>query len=250
MNYHWNWTILSAPAPDGSPTYLLMLLSGAMTTVLVAACAAVLAILLGVPLGIARRIGGPIAGLAAAYVEVFRNIPLLAQMVLWYFVFPELLPTGLQTLAKQSSHAPFVLGTLSLGLYTAARICEQVRSALGAIPRGQSMAGLALGLRPVQLYRYVLLPRAFRMIVPTLTSEFISIVKNSAVLLTIGVMELTASARAMQEFSFQVFEAFLVATALYLSINFVIVALMNLVERRLVTAGVVDGISGRRGSQK
>lgn len=230
MNYYWNWSIFFDPAPDGSATYLQMILAGAATTCIIAVFSAAIAIAVGVPMGIAARQSGMIGSAARAYVELFRNIPLLAQMFLWYFVLPELLPRDLQILVKQSPDGPLVLGTLSLGFYSAARICEQVRAALNAIRAGQWQAARALGLRPVQTYRYVLLPRAFRLLIPTMTSEFISIVKNSAVILTIGVMELTASARAMQEYSFQIFESFIAATLLYLMINFVIVAIMSAAE--------------------
>jgi glutamate/aspartate transport system permease protein len=162
VNYNWNWAVLFDPAPDGSGTYLHLILAGAATTIVLALLAAILALLIGVPLGIARRTPGPLGAAARAYVELFRNIPLLAQMFLWYFVVPEFLPAGLQAVVKQSSNTPFILGAVSLGCYTAARICEQVRAALDSIPSGQAMAGMALGLRPAQLYRYVLLPRAFR----------------------------------------------------------------------------------------
>ncbi|CAH1667451.1 amino acid ABC transporter permease [Chelatococcus asaccharovorans] len=245
MNYHWNWAIFFDPAPDSSVTYLQMILAGAATTCAVAAISALIAVVTGIPLGIAARQNGIFGSAARAYVEIFRNIPLLAQMFLWYFVLPEFLPRGLQLLVKQSPEAPLVLGMLSLGFYSAARICEQVRAALNAIPSGQWQAARALGLRPVQTYRYVLLPRAFRLVIPTITSEFISIVKNSAVVLTIGVMELTASARAMQEYSFQVFEAFIVATFIYLTINLIIVAVMSAVE--LFTRTGADTRGGARG---
>ena len=101
---------------------------------------------------------------------------------------------------------------LCLGIYTSVRVAEQVKAGIQSLPRGQGMAGTALGLTLAQTYRYVLLPQAFRIILPPLTSEFMNIIKNSSVALTIGLLELTGRARAMQEFSFQVFEAFAAAT--------------------------------------
>jgi len=102
------------------------------------------------------------------------------------------------------------------------------------------MAGTALGLTLPQTYRYVLLPMAFRIVIPPLTSEFLNIIKNSAVALTIGLMELTARARSMQEFSFQVFEAFTAATIIYVLVNIVVVSLMRFIEHRVAVPGFIS----------
>ena len=108
-------------------------------------------------------------------------------------------------------------------------------------PRGQKLAATALGLTTAQAYRYVLLPMAFRIVMPPLTSEFLSTIKNTSVAITIGLIELTGEARAMQEFSFQVFEAFTAATMLYLAINIVVVTAMRLLERRVAIPGYISG---------
>ena len=108
-------------------------------------------------------------------------------------------------------------------------------------PRGQRQAATALGLTTAQAYRYVLLPMAFRIIMPPLTSEFLSTIKNTSVAITIGLIELTAQARAMQEFSFQVFEAFTAATVLYLLVNIVVVTAMRFLERSLAVPGYITG---------
>ena len=106
----------------------------------------------------------------------------------------------------------YIPAVLCLGFFTSARVAEQVQAGIQSLPRGQRMAGTALGLTLPQTYRYVLLPMAFRIVLPPLTSEFMNVIKNSSVALTIGLVELTAAARSMQEFSFQVFEAFTAAT--------------------------------------
>jgi glutamate/aspartate transport system permease protein len=160
-------------------------------------------------------------------------------MFLWYFVLPELLPRAWGTWLKQLPNASFYTAVAALGLYTSARVAEQVRAGIGSIPRGQRMASLALGLTLPQTYRYVLLPMAYRIVLPPLTSEFLNIIKNSAVALTIGLLELTARARAMQEFSFQVFEAFTAATIIYIVINIVVVTLMRRLERRVAVPGYI-----------
>jgi glutamate/aspartate transport system permease protein len=174
-------------------------------------------------------------------VEVFRNIPLIVQMFLWFFVFPELLPTELGDAIKQmpppwSSYVPAVL---CLGIFTSVRVAEQVRAGINSLPRGQRMAGTAMGLTGAQTYRYVILPQAFRIILPPLTSEFMNVIKNSSVALTIGLLELTGRARAMQEFSFRVFEAFAAATVIYLITNLIVVLFMRWIESRVRVPGLI-----------
>ena len=122
-----------------------------------------------------------------------------------------------------------------------ARIAVQLQAGIGSLPRGQKQAATALGLTTVQTYRYVLLPMAFRIILPPLTSEFINTLKNTSVAITIGLLELTGQARSMEEFSFQVFEAFTAATVLYLLINLVIVIVMRLLERAVAIPGYISG---------
>ncbi len=136
--------------------------------------------------------------------------------------------------------AAFVPAVLCLGFYTAARVADQLRAGIQSLQRGQNMAGTALGLNVPQAYRYVLLPQAYRIIMPPLTSEFLNIIKNSSVALTIGLMELTARARAMQEFSFQVFEAFAAATVIYLLTNLVVVLGMRALERKVRVPGLIS----------
>ncbi len=242
MNYHWNWRIFLAPSLDAMGTYWDTLLSGLGWTLATALSAWLLALLLGCLVGVART--APVrwlARLGEGYVELFRNIPLLVQMFLWFFVVPEFLPQALGAWLKQQPSSSFLTAVVALGLFTSARVADQVRAGILALPRGQRMAGLALGLTLPQTYRHVLLPSALRIILPPLTSEFIGVVKNSAVALTIGLMELTARARSMQEFTFQVFEAFIAATLLYLLINLVIVLGMRWLERRLAVPGLIGG---------
>ena len=126
---------------------------------------------------------------------------------------------------------------MALGLYTSARVAEQVRAGINSLARGQRAAGLAMGLTQPQTYRYVLLPMAYRIMLPPLTSEFINAIKNSSVALTIGLMELTARAREMQEFTFQVFEAFTAATIIYIIINIIVTEGMRRLERAVAIPG-------------
>ncbi len=177
---------------------------------------------------------------ATTYVEIFRNIPLLVQMFLWYFVVPELLPAEWgRWIKRDMPHPQFITAVMCLGLYTASRVAEQVRSGLEAIPRGQRNAGLAMGLTPAQVYRHVLVPVAFRTIIPPLTSDFLGVFKNSSLALTIGVLELTSQSRQIEEYTFAAFEAFTVATALYCIVTGLVIVIMRQVERRTQIAGAI-----------
>jgi glutamate/aspartate transport system permease protein len=248
MNYHWHWGIFWQPAADAAGSWLQYLIGGFGWTLATALAAWAIALVVGSILGVIRTTPNLIAvRLCNVYIELFRNVPLLVQMFLWFFVLPELLPTRVGDAIKQmappwSSYLPAVL---CLGFYTAARVAEQVRAGIQSLSRGQQMAGTALGLTLPQAYRYVLLPQAFRIILPPLTSEFLNIIKNSAVALTIGLLEITARARAMQEFTFQVFEAFTAATLLYVLINIFVVFAMRWLEQRIAVPGLIGSSSSR-----
>ncbi len=235
FRYNWNWAILFAQP------YFDWILSGIAWTVLVSLAAWVLAFTLGSVVGIARTVNRPVVrGLATAYVEFFRNIPLLVQMFLWYFVVPEVLPESAGYFIKRQLPFPqFWTAAVALGLYTSARTAEQVRAGIQSIGRGQTYAGLAIGLTPFQVYRYVLLPVCYRIIIPPLTSDFMAVFKNSSLALTIGLLELTAQARQITEYTFQGFEAFTAATVIYLTITFIVVTVMRRVEAKLHIPGTI-----------
>lgn len=240
MNYNWNWQVFLEPSPDGSGTYLYTLIRGVYWTLGVSLAAWVIALAVGLVVGVFRTSGHPwIERLCAGYVELFRNIPLLVQMFLWYFVLPEVIPQawGDAIKALDPTWSTFWTAVVCLGLFTSARIAEQIRTGIYSLPKGQAMAGTALGLTKLQTYRYVLLPITARIIMPPLTSEALNLIKNSSVAFTIGLMELTGAARAMQEFSFQIFESFAAATMLYLFINLVVVLLMRFIEKRISIPG-------------
>ena len=244
MHYNWNWAIFWQLSEDGRHTWFMTLIMGLGWTLATAFCAGIIALILGSFIGVVRTM--PVrwaVRVGNAYVELFRNIPLLVQLFIWFFVLPELLPTSLGDSIKQMTPpwASFVPAVLGLGLFTAARVAEQVRAGIQALARGQGMAATALGLTLAQTYRNVLLPMAFRIIMPPLTSETMNLIKNTSVALTIGLIELTAAARSMQEFTFQVFEAFTAATVLYLLINAVVVTAMRFLERRVAIPGYITG---------
>src|SRR5215208_1742933 len=211
-----------------------MLVSGLVLTIKTALLAWAIALVFGTIVGILRSLPSKTASrVGFGYVEFFRNMPLLVQLFLWFFVLPEILPRPWGLWLKQMPNAPFYTAAIGIGLFMSARVAEQTRAGINALPRGQKLAATALGLTTAQTYRYVLLPIAFRIILPPLTSEFLNTIKNTSVAITIGLIELTGEARSMQEFSFQVFEAFTAATVMYLLINFVVVTGMRLLERRV-----------------
>ena len=242
MNYHWNWGIFWEMSADGRHTWAMTLIMGLGWTLATAFCAGIIALLLGTFIGVIRTTPNKWAGrIGNAYVELFRNIPLLVQLFLWFFVIPELLPKAIGTSIKQMTPpwASFVPAVIGLGLFTAARVAEQVRAGIQAMSRGQRLAGTAMGLTQGQTYRYILLPIAFRIILPPLTSETMNLIKNTSVGLTIGLVELTAAARSMQEFTFQVFEAFTAATVIYIVVNLIVVNLMRWLEKSVSIPGFI-----------
>ena len=246
MNYNWNWHIFWDMSPDGVNTYLDTLWSGLIWTLTTALSAWVIALILGAIVGTVRTMPNKWASrFANGYVELFRNIPLLVQMFLWYFVIPDLLPQAIGDALKAMPNASFIMAVLCLASFTSARVAVQVSAGINSLPRGQKMAGVALGLTLPQTYRYVLLPMAFRIVIPPLTSEFLNIIKNSSVALTIGVMELTAYTRSMAEFSFQTFEAFTAATIIYIAVNIVVVNLMRYIEKKMTVPGFIGSGGGR-----
>jgi len=236
MNYNWDWGVLFREPYGG------WLISGFGWTIAVSLVAWTLAFTLGSVIGIMRTTDSRLLrGIGTCYVEVFRNIPLLVQMFLWYFVFPELLPDDAGMWVKREMPLPaFTTAAVCLGLYTASRVAEQVRAGIDAIGQGQRNAGLAMGLTPAQVYRYVLLPVSYRIIVPPLTSEFLTIFKNSSVALTIGVLETTAQARQIEEYTFQGFEAFTAATLIYILVTSIVMLLMRLIEGKVRIPGMIS----------
>lgn len=240
MHYNWNWHIFWEDAPDGVSTYLDTLFYGLGWTVATALSAWLVALVLGAAVGTVRTLPRPLlVRLGNAYVELFRNIPLLVQLFLWYFVLPELLPRTAGDWLKSLPNASFLTAVVCLGFFTSARVAEQTRAGINALPRGQGLAATAMGLSVGQSYRYILLPQAFRIIIPPLTSEFLNIFKNSAVALVINLPELTAATHTMAENSYQVFEAFTAATLIYAAVNVIIVNLMRLLERYVRVPGLI-----------
>jgi glutamate/aspartate transport system permease protein len=241
VQYNWDWSVLLCTTDCAQP-YFHWILSGLWWTVMVASAAWVITFVLGSVIGIARTVEHPVVrAVAGVYVELFRNVPLLVQMFLWFFVVPELLPEDMGRWVKRDLPAPeFWTAVVCLGMYHASRTAEQVRAGIQSIPAGQTNAALAMGLTRLQVYRYVLLPVSYRIIIPPLTSDFMGIFKNSSVALTIGVMELTAQSRQIGEYTFNIFEVFTAATLLYMLVTLIVVTVMRFVESKVRIPGTIS----------
>ena len=237
-------SLLFEATPDGAGRYLDWIISGLAWTLCLALGAWTIALVVGTLVGVIRTFpDGILPRTGRVYVETFRNIPLLVQMFFWYFVLPELLPARIGMAIKQMDPpwGSFVPALICLGLFTAARIAEQVRAGLQALPKGQAQAANALGFDASGMYRLILLPQAFRIILPTLTNEFMTIFKNTSVALTIGLVELTATAREINENTFRTFEAFGVVTIIYLLIALIAWQVMHRIEQAARLPGIASG---------
>lgn len=241
-----NLGIFMEQVPDGDGTWAYMLLSGLGWTLAVAFFAWIFAFVLGSLVGVARTTDKRwLLWLGAAYVELFRNIPLLVQFFVWYFVIPGLVPAvKAWVITLDPTMHQFVTAIVCLGFFTSSRIAEQVRSGIQALPRGQSNAALALGLTSMQTYRFVLLPMAYRIIIPPLTSELMNLIKNTAVAYSIGLVELFFRTREMGEMTFRYFEAFGAATLMYVIIAMSANRVMAWIERRVAVPGFIAGKHG------
>lgn len=244
MAYNWNWQVFVEPSATGEGTYLAWLLEGLQWTLTLSLSSWFIALIVGSMIGVLRTVPNRwLSTFAATYVEIFRNIPLLVQLFCWYFVLPELLPVDVGDRFKQLNPLlqQFLSAMLCLGLFTAARVAEQVRSGINALPPGQRNAALAMGFTLPQVYRHVLVPMAFRLIVPPLTSEFLNIFKNSAVATTIGLIELSRQAQQLVDYTAQPYEAFIAVTLLYVMINVTVMFFMRRLEANVRIPGYIGG---------
>jgi glutamate/aspartate transport system permease protein len=240
----WDWQVFCKETTTGDVlpgcfgsggdiTYLDWMISAWGWTLSVAALALVVALVVGSLMGILRTTPSKgLVFLGNAWTELFRNIPLLVQIFLWYHVLPALVPP-----LKQ--FPSFVLVVFALGFFTSARISEQVRAGIQSLPRGQRYAGLAVGFTLPQTYRYVLLPMAFRIVIPPLTSESMNIVKNSSVAFAVSIAELTMFAMQAGEETARNVEMYLAVTAAYFVSAFAINRVMLFVEGRVRVPGMI-----------
>lgn len=267
------FSILQSPISYGpTSTYGRAFIVGLLNTLIVAVVGIVLATVLGLAIGVTRLSSNWLAArLAAAYVEIVRNIPLLLQILFWYFAVLRRLPPPQESLSL--AHAIFlnnrglylpdpisftvpalagfnVAGgfkiipefaalTLALSMYTAAFIAETVRGGVQAIPRGQTEAAYALGLRPGQALRLIILPQALRLITPPLTSQYLNLTKNSSLAVAIGYPDLVSVfAGTVLNQTGQALEVLTLTMVVYLTLSLAIAGAMNLVNAKQVQSTV------------
>ncbi|WP_038213735.1 amino acid ABC transporter permease [Xenophilus azovorans] len=242
---NWDWQVFCKDTIDGTvipgcfgtggvDTYLNWMLSAWGWTVAVSLSALAVALIVGSIIGVIRTLPDSpwLVRFGNAWVELFRNIPLLVQIFLWYHVVPAII-------APMRDVPPFVLVVLALGLFTSARIAEQLRSGIQALPRGQRYAGMAVGFTTMQYYRYVLLPMAYRIIIPPLTSESMNIFKNSSVAFAVSIAEMTQFAMQAGEETARPIEMYLGVTVLYVISALAINRIMAFIEKRARVPGFV-----------
>jgi glutamate/aspartate transport system permease protein len=230
----WDWKVFLQDN-GGGQTYLNWMMSAWGWTLMVSGLSLVVALVVGSLMGIFRTT--PVKGLVwlgNAWTELFRNIPLLVQIFLWYHVIPSIF--------KPLQAVPdFVAVVIALGFFTSARISEQVRAGIQALPRGQRYAGLAMGLTLPQTYRFVLLPMAFRIVIPPLTSESMNIIKNSSVAFAVSISELTFFAMQAQEETSRGVEIYLAVTFLYFISAFAVNRVAAVIEKKVQVPGMIGG---------
>ena len=231
MKYTFNWPLIF------SGEYGRWFLDGLSVTLQLSGLSIILALLLGTLLTVMRLSRSTsLEWAAAAYIEIFRNTPLVVQIFFWYFGFDPILPEFFKEwLYKQNIE--FATAVIALTTYTAAFIAEELRSGILSIPRTQLEASRATGLTFLQAMGYVILPQAFRIIIPPLISQFLNVIKNSSLAMTIGVMELTYMARQVEAHTFHGFEAFTVSTLIYLSLSLLVSLAINMYNKHYLRVG-------------
>ncbi|MGE8557998.1 MULTISPECIES: amino acid ABC transporter permease [unclassified Acinetobacter] len=245
MNYSWNWGVLFQSTGVGDTTYLNWIITGLGWLLVIAVVAWSIALVLGSILGIMRTLPSKTArGIGTAYVTLFRNVPLLIQLFIWFYVVPNFLPTPIKLWWMNDLGAnttALISASVGLGLFTAARVCEQVRTGIEALPVGQVNAGYAMGFSTRQLYRYVILPQSFRTILPPLSSELTNCVKNTSIASLVGVAEIISQMKTISEYTQNTIEIYTYVTIIFIVINFCLIQAMNMLEKRLRVPGLIAG---------
>ncbi|MDH4266897.1 MAG: amino acid ABC transporter permease [Deltaproteobacteria bacterium] len=233
--YEFRWSVLWQQ-PYGS-----WMLDGVWTTIQLGFISWVFALFIGILIGTFRVTPWkPLRAFATAYTEFFRDIPLLVQLFFWYFAAPRILPASLeQYFYREVANVEFWIVVIALSIYTSSRVGEQIRSGLQSIPVDQFHAALSTGLTYFQMYRYVTIPLAVRIMIPPLTTEFLTTFKNTSLAMTVGVLEATFMSQQIEAYTFRGLEATTAACLVYLAITMVVILFMALVEKRLSIPGFI-----------
>ena len=228
LKYHFDWSIVT------SGKYFDWLVSGLKVTLELSSVSIVLAFLLGLFIAIMRMSEiKAIRLIATAYLEFFRNTPLLVQIFFWYFGSYKILPAAVNDWLN-STNFEFAAAVIALSIYTSAFIAEDIRSGILSIPKEQMEAARSAGFSFLRSMQHIILPQAVRITVPPLVNQFLNLAKNSSLAMTIGVAELTYQARQVESYSFKGFEAFTAATLVYLVLSTGITWLVHVYDKRVL----------------
>jgi polar amino acid transport system permease protein len=231
IQYNLEYSVFLRERTEGV-TYLELLLTGVWTTIKISFISIIIAMGIGTVLAVFRLSRVTILDIfAKAYIELFRNTPLLVQIFLWYYASDVFMPTFFTDWFYQQTNIEFAYGMAALATYTGAFIAEEIRAGIQSIPKQQMEASRSGGLTFIQAMRYVILPQAFRIVIPPLISQSLNLTKNSSLVMAIGVLELMASSRFIFDETFRVFEALSVATLIYMSMSLIISLTINMYNK-------------------
>jgi glutamate/aspartate transport system permease protein len=234
LAYDFDWSVL------WRHPYGMWLVKGLGLTIGIGIIAWIIALALGIVIGSMRVTNSRILRfIGALYVETLRNIPLLVQMFFWFYAGPMLFGETLGREINRISGLNVYVAIFGLGLYTASRVAEHMRAGFSSINRDQYQAVLSTGMTKVQMYRYVIIPYALRLIMPPLTTEFLTVFKNTSIAMTIGVAELTFQSYQIDADTFHGLEATTGAMLIYLLLGMAVVKFMDLVEARYKIPGML-----------
>jgi glutamate/aspartate transport system permease protein len=182
----------------------------------------------------------PLRFIATAYTEIFRDIPLLVQLFFWYFAAPRILPKSIEMyLYRELPNSEFWIVVVGLSLYTASRVAEHIRAGMQSISEDQFHAALSTGFTHLQTYRYIIIPYAIRLVIPPLTTECLTVFKNTSLAMTVGVLETTFMSQQIEAYTFHGIESTTGACVVYLIITLMVVFIMSLVEKKLAVPGLI-----------
>jgi len=226
LKYQFDWGVIT------SGKYFEWLVSGVKVTLQLSSISILLSFILGLLIAVMRMSNfKPIRWFAVAYLEFFRNTPLLVQIFFWYFGSYKILPEGINNWLNEHNFE-FASAVIALTIYTSAFIAEDIRSGVLSIPKEQMEAARSSGFSYLSSMRYIILPQAIRLTVPPLIGQFLNLAKNSSLAMTIGVAEITYQARQVESYTFKGFEAFTAATLVYLFLSLLITFIVNEYDKR------------------
>ena len=228
FSYHFDWAIIT------SGQYFEWILSGVKVTLQLSVVSVALSFILGLLIAVMRMSNvKPVLWFSHAYLEFFRNTPLLVQIFFWYFGSYKILPMVVNDWLN-TMNFEFAAAVIALTIYTSAFIAEDIRSGVRSIPKEQMEAARSSGFSYLRSMYYIILPQAVRLTIPPLINQFLNLTKNSSLAMTIGVAELTYQARQVESYTFKGFEAFTAATLVYLGLSLIITWLVTLYSKYIL----------------